>query len=98
MYNFFFFFLPKVFGIGQCGYNLGLRILLFKIFALNFDFSHGNPVAKPNFIENSYFLMSRAFTFVIKHNYNIFKDKIVSGLNVIGLVYILSRLFALLVF
>ena len=63
----------------------------FNIFALNFDFSHENPVAKPNFIENSYFLMSRAFKFVIKHNYNdIFKDKTVSGLYMTGLVYILS--------
>ena len=48
-------------------------------------------VAKSNFIENSYFLMSRAFKFVIKHNYNdIFKDKTVSGLYMTGLVYILS--------
>ena len=45
-------------------------------------------VAKPNFIENSYFLMSKAFKFVIKHNFDIFKDKIVSGLYMIGLVYI----------
>ena len=48
-------------------------------------------VAMSNFIENSYFLMSRAFKFVIKHNYNdIFKDKTVSELYMTGLVDLLS--------
>ena len=80
------FFCPKLWKWPLCGYmwNLGLRILLFQVFALNFDFSPEKPVAKPNFIEMCYFLMSRALKFVIKHNYNdIFEDKIVSGLYMI---------------